>query len=372
MLYVGVDLHKKSISVCGVNRERKVLETRRLLCCEEQQIVKTFETFREVHGAVQVVVEATASYEWFLKRIEPLVDRVVLAHPKKLRVIAESTRKSDKLDAKILAEFLALDMIPEAYRPTPRQREHRALVRQRRRIQKQITAAKNAIRRLLSHYNADIKSPFTREGRAYIEAQPLSRADRFAMNQLLVQLDQFLAQRREADRELETFAKEGSERELENREILNSIAGVGPVTTDVVLSELGDMQRFSNAKKVVAYAGLAPGQRESAGKRKDLHIEKCGSRLLRAALVEAAWQLVRRSPKYQSIFNRLWERTGQKKKAIVAIARRLLALMYSLLKSRQRFRNGLDLSPPAKPQRKRASRTPRTTKTKTRTKTATT
>ena len=355
MLYVGVDLHKKSISVCGVNRDRRVLETRRLLCCEEQKIVETFKTFREVHQVVEVVVEATASYEWFLKLIEPLVDRVVLAHPKKLRVIAESTRKSDKLDAKILAEFLALDMIPKAYRPTPRQREHRALVRQRRRIQKQITAVKNAVRRLLSHYNADIPSPFTREGRAYIEAQPLSRADRFAMKQLLVQLDQFAKQRLEADRELAAFAQEGSERERENREILNSIGGVGVVTTDVVLSELGDMQRFSSAKKVVAYAGLAPGQRESAGKRKDLPIEKCGSRLLRATLVEAAWQLVRRSPKYQSIFNRLWERTGQRKKAIVAIARRLLSLMYSLLKSRQRFQNGLDLASATKPKRKRTS-----------------
>jgi transposase len=355
MLYVGVDLHKKSITVCGVNRERQVLETRRLLCCEEHRIVETFQTFRETHQAVQVVVEATASYEWFLKLIEPVVDRVVLAHPKKLRVIAESTRKSDKLDAKILAEFLALDMIPEAYRPTPRQREHRALVRHRQRIRKQITATKNSIRRLLSHYNADIENLFTRKGRAYLETRDMSRADRFAMNQSLVQLDQFNKQLLEADRELAAFAKEGSEREAENREILKSIGGVGVVTTDVVVSELGDMQRFSNAKKVVAYAGLAPGQRESAGKRKDLHIEKCGSRLLRATLVEAAWQLVRRSPKYHSIFNRLWERTGQKKKAIVAIARRLLTLMYSLLKSRQRFRNGLDLAIPTKPKRKRAS-----------------
>jgi len=64
------------------------------------------------------VVEATASYEWFLRLVESSADRVVLAHPNKLRVIAESTRKSDKLDAQVLAEFLALDMISEAWRPT--------------------------------------------------------------------------------------------------------------------------------------------------------------------------------------------------------------------------------------------------------------
>ena len=168
MLFVGVDLHKKSITVCGVNPNRQVLERRHLLCVEESKIVDTFHTFREVHGQVRLVVEATAGYEWFLPLVEPFVDGVVLAHPKKLRIIAESTRKSDKLDARLLAEFLALDMIPQAYRPTPRQREHRALVRHRQKLQKQITAVKNSLRRLLSHSNADIKNLFTKAGREYL------------------------------------------------------------------------------------------------------------------------------------------------------------------------------------------------------------
>lgn len=70
-----------------------------------------------------------------------MAERAVLAHPKKLRIIAESTRKSDRLDAQVLAEFLALDMIPVSYRPTPRQREHQVLVRQRIGIQRRITSA---------------------------------------------------------------------------------------------------------------------------------------------------------------------------------------------------------------------------------------
>jgi transposase len=68
--------------------------------------------------------------------------------------------------------------------------------------------------------------------------------------------------------------------------LLDSIPCVGTVTIDVLLSELGDVRRFRSQKRVVAYAGLAPGVRESAGKRKDLHISKEGSRLLRWALVE--------------------------------------------------------------------------------------
>ena len=77
---------------------------------------ETIESFFAELTPFQVVVEATASYEWFVSLVEPLADRVLLAHPKKLRVIAESTRKTDKLDAQILAEFLAQIAIPVSKR----------------------------------------------------------------------------------------------------------------------------------------------------------------------------------------------------------------------------------------------------------------
>jgi transposase len=125
MKFVGVDLHKQTISVCVMTedgRKRKV-EQRRSLRCKDAHSIRLF--FEQV-GTFQVVVEATSSYEWFFLLIEDLADRCVLAHPKKLRVIAESKHKSDKIDAQVLAEFLPLDMIPEAYRPTPRVRQHPA------------------------------------------------------------------------------------------------------------------------------------------------------------------------------------------------------------------------------------------------------
>src|SRR5262245_44437382 len=159
MFYVGIDLHKKTITLCIVNQQRQVLVRKTFLCC---QPVKSGEFFAAL-GPFQAVVEATASYEWLWQLLEPLAERLVLAHPKKLRVIAESTRKSDKLDAQVLAEFLALDMIPEAYRPTPRQRQHRSLVRQREFLRRSTTAVKNKMRRLLSDYNADRAELFSAE-----------------------------------------------------------------------------------------------------------------------------------------------------------------------------------------------------------------
>src|SRR5260370_25914643 len=110
MNFVGIDLHKKTITVEALNQQRQRVKRATLACCDPEGIRRFFEALRPFRA----VVEATASYEWLWQLLEPLAERLVLAHPKKLRVIAERTRKSDKLDAQVLAEFLALDMIPEA------------------------------------------------------------------------------------------------------------------------------------------------------------------------------------------------------------------------------------------------------------------
>ena len=107
MNFVGIDLHKKTISLCVVDHERHVLNRRQICCSKPDRIVAFFEQL----GPFQAVVEATASYEWLIELIEPMADRVVPAHPKKLRIIAETEprvgpaakRKSDKLDAQVRA-----------------------------------------------------------------------------------------------------------------------------------------------------------------------------------------------------------------------------------------------------------------------------
>lgn len=333
MNFVGVDLHKKTIVMCVVNQARQVLQSHRLACADTSGVRQWFEKL----GPFQVVVEATASYEWFVHLIEPLAERVVLAHPGKLRVIAESTRKTDKLDAKILAEFLALDMIPEAYRPTPRQREHRVWVRQRQHLRRRITAVQNRLRRVFSNYNADRSDLFTLAGRRASAALPLLPADRFAVDQLWQELDLYEAQMQEILQALRQFAQQASSAEAQARTLLRSIPGVGEITTEVYLAEVADVRRFRSQKRVVAYAGLAPGLRESAGRRHDLGITHAGSRMLRWSLCQAAWQLVRRDARWRGIFEGLAQRRGRKK-AITAVARRLLCVMTSLVTRGQAYR----------------------------------
>src|SRR5271157_3784421 len=93
MNFIGVDLHKKSITICVMDEKRKLLARKALACTQTNEIVEFFRQFRPF----KVVVEATASYLWFVELVEPWAEKVVLANPKKLRVIAESTNKTDRL-----------------------------------------------------------------------------------------------------------------------------------------------------------------------------------------------------------------------------------------------------------------------------------
>jgi transposase len=336
MNFVGIDLHKQIIVVCVRNEQRAILTTRRFPCSNEAQIVEFFASL----GKYQAVVEATASYEWLWKLLEPSADRLVLAHPKRMRVIAETKYKTDKLDAEKLSEFLAMDMIPEAFRPNERQREHRVLVRYRQRIKGRITVVRCRIRHVLSNYNADRKDLFTLDGLEHLATVAVSPADRFVLDELVEEWQVFCKRLKKINRKLKEFAKAAPIAEKEARAVLATIPYVGAVTIDVVVSELGDVRRFRSQKHVVAYAGLAPGVRASASRRHDLHITKEGSRILRWAMVEAAWRVVAKTAHWGYQYQRLKQRLGAKK-AIVAIARRLLCVMASMLRRGERYRPAL-------------------------------
>ena len=196
------------------------------------------------------------------------------------------------------------------------------------------TSVRSKIRHILSNSNADRKDLFSANcGAAYLKEVRLSDVDRFVIKQLWAEWQDHLAQRLAVSKKLKAFVAKAPQREAEAREILKTAPGVGPVTAEVVLSELGDISRFRNAKAVCAYAGLVPVVRQSGERKsKDLKITKEGSGLLRWALVEAAWRLVSNSPKWAALFARLMHRSG-KKRAIVAVARKLLCVLYAMLRT---------------------------------------
>src|SRR4051794_36213413 len=234
-----------------MDQDRKVTARRTFACSQTAEIRAFFAGLRPF----RVVVEATASYEWFVAAVEPLADKIVLANPKKLRVIAESVKKTDKLDAQVLAEFLARDMVPEAHRPTPRQREHRALVRHRQYLRQCATALKNKMRRVAGDYNADRKDLFSATGWESLEGVGLSESDRFVLDQLHAQWRSLEGQILELGKHLKAFAAKAPAREAEARAKLGTIGGGGPGASDVGVSGVGGGGRVRAGQGAGAYAG---------------------------------------------------------------------------------------------------------------------
>jgi transposase len=204
-------------------------------------------------------------------------------------------------------------------------------------VKGRITAVRCRIRHVLANYNQDPKDLFTLDGQEYLKSVAVSPADRFVLDELVEEWQDFCKRLRKINRKLKEFAKAAPVAEQEARAVLATIPYVGAVTIDAVVSELGDVRRFPSQKHVVAYAGLAPGVRASASRRHDLHITKEGSRILRWALVEAAWRVVAKTARWGHQYQRLKQRLGAKK-AIVAIARRLLCVMASMLRRGERYR----------------------------------
>ena len=332
MRFIGADLHKKSITFCVVETDGhqiRVVKRQRIMCCEVERIEK----FIESHTPCQLTVEATIGYEWFASLAAESAQRVVLAHAGKLRIIAESTRKTDKIDAYVLAEFLARDMIPAAWQPTARVRQHRALVRRRGKVQSRITSVKNTLRAILTRYNQDLSNLFTVLGREKADEikKTLLDEDRWVLDDLFEELQEQTDRLKRVDRRLAEFSKSASVKEREAREVLASMPGIGVVTVDTILAELGDWTRFRKADAVISYAGLDPGVRESDGHRKDLKISKAGSPLLRWIMIQLAHRMKRTTVRWGRMFEQISRRAG-KKKATVAVARRLLLVIFAMLR----------------------------------------
>lgn len=333
MKFVGVDLHKKTIVFCVAQKvcgKIKVAKRRKLSCRPTQPVKK----FLNSIGPFTVTVESTIGYEWFVHLCESIdhCKRIVVAHPSKMRVIAESTRKTDKIDAQILAEFLAHDMIPQAWMPSPRVRQHRSLTRHRHRIQSRITQLKNRCRGMMARYNEDRSALFTRDGWQAAMQLPLLETEKWILREMRAEIITQTKFLKHADATLVDFAKTATTAERERRALLATIPDVGVVTVDVVLSELGDLSRFKNNDQIVSYAGLDPGVRESDRKRKELSISRAGSKTLRWSMVQLAWRRVRSSPRWQHRYEKLKARRGAKK-AITAIARRQLVIIAAMLRS---------------------------------------
>jgi transposase len=336
MLYVGLDYHLRTSSLCILNEDGKLVKQQTV----RGRFTEVLEELAKVAEPMEVVFEATGGYGPLHQGLEKVARRVVMAHPAALALIWKSKRKNDRIDAAKLAKLLYLDAVPPAHVPSAAARQWRRLIELRRSLVQRRAALKNQVHALLR--GAGIEGPaylFSRRGMEWLEQQPELGNDTSASLERAV----LLAQMRGINEQLKTVEKALTQTSDHEPRVtlLMTIPGVGRRTAEAFVAYVDRVDRFSRSSgKVGSYFGLVPCQDSSAGKERLGHITKQGPATMRRLLVEAAWQSVRRSPTLRGRFEQLCRRDDRdrRKIAIVALARHLSQVMAAMLRDNQPWR----------------------------------
>jgi transposase len=253
---------------------------------------------------------------------------VTVAHPKKINQIADTDKKTDRVDAKELARMLRLNSVPESYVPSEEVREARALVRGRQTLVENRTKYANKVHGLLSDHGIteDVK-PLSVEGREFLRELSIPTPWDELLDSYLDLIESLTEEIQKLEETIEERA--GS---LKETQLLMSIPSVSYFTALTIYAEVGDIGRFDRNKGVVSYVGLNPVIGESVDSRIKGSISKRGSGRVRWLLVQAANTAVHTCN--DEYLSRFYDRLASRKnsqKAIVATARKMLVSIYHML-----------------------------------------
>ncbi|GEN36858.1 IS110 family transposase [Aneurinibacillus danicus] len=372
----GLDVHKKNVVACIITPEGKEIRT---FSTMTDDLLALVDWIKE-KGCTHVAMESTASFwkpVYNLLELEGMQTLVVNArHMKNV-----PGRKTDVKDAEWIAGLLRHGLLQGSYIPSRDQRELRELIRYRRSLIDERAREANRIQKVLEGANIKLSSVATdvlgKSGRAMLEAIIAGEEDPEILSELAQRkLKQKKAELKRAlngligphqklmlktqlrhidflDAEIARLDEEVKARMLpfeEDLERLDTIPGVGRRTAEQILAEVGHtMDPFPSAAHLCSWAGLAPGNNESAGKRKSGRTRK-GNQKLRSALVEAARAAARTKNTYlSSQYHRIAARRGANR-AAVAVAHSILTIVFHILKRKQPY---IELGPTYYEERKR-------------------
>ncbi len=224
------------------------------------------------YAGSQAAIEGTSNYNHIHDTLAQHLD-VTVAHPKELNQIADTDKKTDRVDAKKLARMVRLNSVPESYVPTDKIRQARALVRGRQSLVENRTEYANKIHGLLSDHGIteDVK-PLSFEGREFLQELSLPTPWDTLLESYLEVIETLTDEIQELEEVIEERA--GS---LKETQLLMTIPGVSYYTALMIYAELGEIDRFDGDKEVVSYVGLNPVIRESGDSQIEGGISKRGS-----------------------------------------------------------------------------------------------
>ena len=329
--HIGFDVHKKSISFCVKTDGGRILEEGVLKSTAPTLVAWAEKRRQPWRGAM----EATMFSGWIYDTLKPYATELVMGHPAMMKAIGAAKKKTDRLDARKIADLMRCDLVPCCYVAPPEIRELRRMLRYRNLVVRQATQMKNRMSGLLMEVGAEYDQRRL-HGEAYF-AGLLERLEEVPQS-----VKDLLRLSRSA---LETF--EATQRQLihglrrheilrERVERLKTIRGVGDVTALTWALEIGDPQRFRSIAQAVSYCGLTAALRESAGKQRREPISKQRNPHLQMVLIEAAKLAPRWNPQLAAVQAQAAE-SNHRNIATLAVARKLVAYLLAVDKSGQPF-----------------------------------
>ena len=332
--YVALDIHKRYCVIAGVDREgRVVLQAVRVEHADLEGWLK-----KKMLSTDHVVIESTTNAWHVYDLLSPLVERVVVANPIKVKQIANARVKTDVRDTFILARLLAANLVPDVWVPPVHVRELRQLLSQRRQLVETHTQIVNRMHSVAHrhHLQHERGKRFNEKNTAWQKDRRLSRIEQF---QLALEMEN----REYIEKQISRIGKEVAKMSHKNpwaqdMTYLMQLPGFGVITGMTVLAAIGEIHRFASARHLASYSGLTPGLEQSGTKYREKGMTKEGRKELRWALVEVAQRAVKSDPHWKVRFQGLQKRM-HRNQAIVAIARRLLELVWVVLTRRQPYRH---------------------------------
>ena len=335
--FVGCDIHKKQVTVCVLDEEGRVV-TRCRVACTRDALVRFAEEHLE--SGDQLALEATTHTWAVVELLEPYVAKIVVSNPLRTRAIAFAKVKTDRIDARVLAELLAAGYLPEVWQPDAATRRLRRLTHRRAGLVADRTALKNRIHSTLAMRLIPVPGGrlFSKGGLAWLAEVEIDPDGRQALDSDLRLLDTLEAEIQQLEDLLAALAYPE-----ETVRLLMTLPGVDFTTAQGILAAWGPIERFPDADRAASYLGLAPSTRQSDERCYHGPITKQGNSHARWLLVQAAQHLDRHPGPVGVTFRRLAKKKNRNV-AVVACARKMAVIAYHMLKNREPYRYAIPTS----------------------------
>lgn len=330
---IGIDLHPKRTRYVRMSQDGRVTQ--------KASIASTPESFRQAFancppGATRIALEATGNWYWAVDALAELGLETHLANPLKVRLIAESTIKTDTVDATALANLLRMGWLPESRITPPEARLLRERLRFRMTLVRIRSGVKCRIHTILDKQGIippELSDLFGKTGREWLDRVKLTAEYRENLDGYLRLLD-FL------DLEVKFTEQWLKERTREDPDValLMAIPGIGRFGAALILAEIGDIAFFPNKRKLSSFVGVVPGADNSNFRVRDTGLKRDSNPYIRWLLAESATKAIRLVPAWQHLYERIHAGNPKRRsKARVAVMHKMVCAIWRVLKTKQPF-----------------------------------